>query len=103
MGQLTTEKGKVCFIQSDEPENAADKLKVMGINSEFHLITDWSSFNEDKLTALQQQKHYDLIVLDSLTTFLGGQTRRPEHERRRAGFDLYPLNQWASKNRVMWC
>ena len=35
MGQLATKKGKVCFIQSDEsPENAADKLKVMGITQE---------------------------------------------------------------------
>ena len=37
MGQLATKKGKVCFIQSDEsPENAADKLKVMGVKSEFN-------------------------------------------------------------------
>ena len=102
MGQLTTEKGKVCFIQSDEsPENAADKLKVMGINSEFHLITDWSSFNEDKLTALQEQEHYDLIVLDSLTTLLGaGRPDGPSMNDAEFGFDLYPLNQWASKNRV---
>ena len=102
MGQLTTKKGKVCFIQSDEsPENAADKLKVMGINSEFHLITDWSSFNEDKLTALQEQEHYDLIVLDSLTTLLGaGRPDGPSMNDAEFGFDLYPLNQWASKNRV---
>ena len=103
MGQLTTKKGKVCFIQSDEsPENAADKLKVMGINSEFHLITDWSSFNEDKLTALQEQEHYDLIVLDSLTTLLGaGRPDGPSMNDAEFGFDLYPLNQWASKNRVV--
>jgi len=102
MGQLTTKKGKVCFIQSDEsPENAADKLKVMGINSEFHLITDWSSFNEDKLTALQEQEHYDLIVLDSLTTLLGaGRPDGPSMNDAEFGFDLYPLNQWASERRV---
>ena len=102
MGQLTTKRGKVCFIQSDEsPENAADKLKVMGINSEFHLITDWSSFNEDKLTALQEQEHYDLIVLDSLTTLLGaGRPDGPSMNDAEFGFDLYPLNQWASEHRV---
>ena len=78
MDQLTT-KGAVCFIQSDEsPENAADKLKVMA-RGEFHLLTDWSSFNK---LGSQEQEHYDLIVLDSLTTLLGGQTRWPEHERR---------------------
>jgi energy-coupling factor transporter ATP-binding protein EcfA2 len=102
MGQLATKRGKVCFIQSDEsPENAADKLKVMGINSEFHLITDWSSFNEDKLTALQEQEHYDLIVLDSLTTLLGaGRPDGPSMNDAEFGFDLYPLNQWASEHRV---
>jgi hypothetical protein len=102
MGQLTTKRGKVCFIQSDEsPENAADKLKVMGARGEFHLLTDWSSFNEDKLKALQEQEHYDLIVLDSLTTLLGaGRPDGPSMNDAEFGFDLYPLNQWASQNRV---
>ena len=102
MGQLTTKKGRVCFIQSDEsPENAADKLKVMGALAAFHLITDWTSFNKDKLTALQEQQHYDLIVLDSLTTLLGaGRPDGPSMNDAEFGFDLYPLNKWASKNRV---
>ena len=102
MGQLTTKKGKVCFIQSDEsPENAADKLKVMGVKSEFHLITDWTSFDKDRLTALQEQGHYDLIVLDSLTTLLGaGRPNGPSMNDAEFGFDLYPLNQWASENGV---
>ena len=72
MGQLTTKRGKVCFIQSDEsPENAADKLKVMGVKAEFHLLTDWKFLDVSKLRALQEQEHYDLIVLDSITTLLG--------------------------------
>lgn len=102
MGQLTTKKGRVCFIQSDEsPENAADKLKVMGALAAFHLITDWTSFNKDKLTALQEQQHYDLIVLDSLTTLLGaGRPDGPSMNDAEFGFDLYPLNKWASKNSV---
>ena len=71
MGQLTTKRGKVCFIQSDEsPENAADTLKVMGVNAEFHLLTDWKFLDVSKLRALQEQEHYDLIVLDSITTLL---------------------------------
>ena len=102
MGQLTTKRGKVCFIQSDEsPENAADKLKVMGAEGEFHLLTDWSSFNEDNLKALQRQQRYDLIVLDSLTTLLGaGRPDGPKMNDAEFGFDLYPLNTWASENRV---
>ena len=102
MGQLATKKGKVCFIQSDEsPENAADKLKVMGINSEFHLLTDWKFLDVSKLRALQEQEHYDQIVLDSLTTLLGaGRPDGPSMNDAEFGFDLYPLNQWASKNRV---
>ena len=102
MGQLTTKRGKVCFIQSDEsPENAADKLKVMGARGEFHLLTDWSSFNEDNLKALQRQQGYDLIVLDSLTTLLGaGRPDGPSMNDAEFGFDLYPLNTWASENRV---
>ena len=102
MGQLTTKRGKVCFIQSDESlENASDKLKVMGAVGEFHLFTDWTSFDEDKLTALQEQQHYDLIVLDSLTTLLGaGRPNGPSINEAEFGFALYSLNQWASKNRV---
>ena len=102
MGQLTAKRGKVCFIQSDEsPENAADKLKVMGARGEFHLLTDWSSFNEDNLKALQRQQGYDLIVLDSLTTLLGaGRPDGPRMNDAEFGFDLYPLNTWASENRV---
>ena len=102
MGQLTAKRGKVCFIQSDEsPENAADKLKVMGARGEFHLLTDWSSFNEDNLKALQRQQGYDLIVLDSLTTLLGaGRPDGPSMNDAEFGFELYPLNIWASKNRV---
>ena len=102
MSQLTTKRGKVCFIQSDESlENASDKLKVMGAVGEFHLVTDWTSFDEDKLTALQEQQHYDLIVLDSLTTLLGaGRPNGPGMNDAEFGFDLYPLNKWASKNRV---
>ena len=90
MGQLTTKRGKVCFIQSDEsPENAADKLKVMGAVGEFHLFTDWTSFDEDKLTALQEQQRYDLIVLDSLTTLLGaGRPNGPSMNDAEFGFDL---------------
>ena len=95
-------RGKVCFIQSDEsPENAADKLKVMGVVGEFHLFTDWTSFDEDKLTALQEQQQYDLIVMDSLTTLLGaGRPNGPSMNDAEFGFDLYPLNKWASKNCV---
>ena len=102
MGQLATKRGKVCFIQSDEsPENAADKLKIMGARGEFHLLTDWSSFNEDNLKALQRQHCYDLIVLDSLTTLLGaGRPDGPRMNDAEFGFDLYPLNTWASDNRV---
>ena len=102
MGQLATKRGKVCFIQSDEsPENAADKLKIMGARGEFHLLTDWSSFNEDNLKALQRQQCYDLIVLDSLTTLLGaGRPDGPRMNDAEFGFDLYPLNTWASDNRV---
>lgn len=102
MGQLATKRGKVCFIQSDEsPENAADKLKVMGALAAFHLITNWTSFNEDRLTALQEQQQYDLIVLDSLTTLLGaGRPDGPSMNDAEFGFDLYPLNKWASRNRV---
>ncbi|MDC3049068.1 AAA family ATPase, partial [Synechococcus sp. AH-736-A19] len=95
MGQLTTKRGKVCFIQSDEsPENAADKLKVMGVVGEFHLFTDWTSFDEDNLTALQEQQQYDLIVMDSLTTLLGaGRPNGPSMNDAEFGFDLYPLNK----------
>ena len=99
MDQLTTKRGKVCFIQSDEsPENASDKLKVMGAVGEFHLFTDWTSFDEDKLTALQEQQQYDLIVMDSLTTLLGaGRPNGPSMNDAEFGFDLYPLNKWASR------
>jgi len=102
MGQLATKKGKVCFIQSDEsPENAADKLKVMGVKSEFHLLTDWKYLDVSKLRVLQEQEHYDLIVLDSLTTLLGaGRPDGPSMNDAEFGFDLYPLNTWASENRV---
>ena len=102
MGQLTTKKGKVCFIQSDEsPENTSDKLKIMGAVGEFDLFTDWTSFDEDKLTALQEQQHYDLIVMDSLTTLLGaGKPNGPSMNDAEFGFDLYPLNKWACRNRV---
>ena len=102
MGQLATKKGKVCFIQSDEsPENAADKLKVMGVKSEFHLLTDWKFLDVSKLRALQEQEHYDLIVLDSLTTLLGaGRPDGPSMNDAEFGFDLYPLNTWASENGV---
>ena len=102
MGQLTIKRGKVCFIQSDEsPENASDKLKVMGALGEFHLVTDWNFFDEDKLKALQKQQCYDLIVMDSLTTLLGaGRPDGPSMNDAEFGFDLYPLNQWASQNRV---
>jgi energy-coupling factor transporter ATP-binding protein EcfA2 len=102
MGQLATKKGKVCFIQSDEsPENAADKLKVMGVKSEFHLLTDWKFLDVSKLRVLQEQEHYDLIVLDSLTTLLGaGRPDGPSMNDAEFGFDLYPLNTWASENRV---
>lgn len=85
----------------ESPENAADKLKVMGVKSEFHLITHWSSFNEDQLTVLQEQEHYDLIVLDSLTTLLGaGRPDGPSMNDAEFGFDLYTLNQWAAEHRV---
>ena len=102
MGQLATKRGKVCFIQSDEsPENAADKLKVMGVKSEFHLLTDWKFLDVSKLRVLQEQEHYDLIVLDSLTTLLGaGRPDGPSMNDAEFGFDLYPLNKWASENRV---
>ena len=102
MGQLTTKRGKVCFIQSDEsPENAADKLKVMGVKAEFHLLTDWKFLDVSKLRALQEQEHYDLIVLDSITTLLGaGRPDGPSMNDAEFGFDLYPLNTWASENRV---
>ena len=102
MDQLTTKRGKVCFIQSDESsENASDKLKIMGAVVGGHLFTDWTSFDEDKLTALQKQQHYDLIVLDSLTTLLGaGRPNGPSMNDAEFGFDLYSLNQWAYKNRV---
>jgi len=102
MGQLATKRGKVCFIQSDEsPENAADKLKVMGVKSEFHLLTDWKFLDVSKLRVLQEQEHYDLIVLDSLTTLLGaGRPDGPSMNDAEFGFDLYPLNTWASENRV---
>ena len=102
IGQLMTKRGKVCFIQSDEsPENAADKLKVMGAKAEFHLLTDWKFLDVSKLLALQEQEHYDLIVLDSLTTLLGaGRPEAPSMNDAEFGFDLYPLNKWASKNRV---
>ena len=102
MGQLATKKGKVCFIQSDEsPENAADKLKVMGVKSEFHLLTDWKFLDVSKLRVLQEQQRYDLIVLDSLTTLLGaGRPDGPSMNDAEFGFDLYPLNKWASENRV---
>ena len=102
MGQLATKRGKVCFIQSDEsPENAADKLKVMGVKSEFHLLTDWKFLDVSKLRALQEQEHYDLIVLDSLTTLLAaGRPDGPSMNDAEFGFDLYPLNTWASENRV---
>ena len=102
MGQLTTKRGKVCFIQSDESlENAADKLKVMGVKAEFHLLTDWKFLDVSKLRALQEQEHYDLIVLDSITTLLGsGRPDGPSMNDEEFGFDLYPLNRWASENRV---
>ena len=73
----------------------------MGARGEFHLLTDWSSFNEDNLKALQRQQGYDLIVLDSLTTLLGaGRPDGPSMNDAEFGFELYPLNIWASKNRV---
>ncbi|WP_413744433.1 AAA family ATPase [Synechococcus sp. MIT S9451] len=102
MGQLKTTKGKVCFIQSDEsPENAADKLKVMGALGGFHLITDWTVFNEKKLAALQRQQRYDLIILDSITSLLGaGRPDGPKMNEAEFGFDLYSLNKWASENGV---
>ena len=102
MGQLATKKGKVCFIQSDEsPENTADKLKVMGVKSEFHLLTDWKFLDVSKLMALQERQCYDLNVLDSLTTLLGaGRPDGPSMNDAEFGFDLYPLNKWASENRV---
>jgi len=102
MGQLTTKRGKVCFIQSDEsPENAAEKLKVMGVKAEFHLLTDWKFLDVSKLRALQEQEHYDLIVLASITTLLGvGRPDGPSMNDAEFRFDLYPLNTWASENRV---
>ena len=102
MGQLTTKRGKVCFIQSDEsPQNAADKLKVMGVTAEFHLLTDWKFLDVSKLRVLQEQEHYDLIVLDSITTLLGaGRPDGPSMNDAEFGFDLYPLNTWASENHI---
>ncbi len=73
----------------------------MGVKSEFHLLTDWKFLDVSKLMALQEQQRYDLIVLDSLTTLLGaGRPDGPSMNDAEFGFDLYPLNHWASQNRV---
>ena len=73
----------------------------MGVKAEFHLLTDWKFLDVSKLRALQEQEHYDLIVLDSITTLLGaGRPDGPSMNDAEFGFDLYPLNTWASENRV---
>ena len=102
MGQLKTKRGKVCVIQSDESfDNAADKLKIMGIEADFHLLTDWDCLEMQRLERLQEQEKYDLIVMDSITTLMGaGRPNGPGMNDAEFGFDLYGINDWAADKQV---
>ena len=102
MGQLTTQKSKVLVIQADESErNSQRKLQVMGIDPEFHFITDMKTLDMRHLNALQQQEGYDAILLDSITTLLGKNHDGPKMNDAEFGFALYDLNDWASAQNVL--
>ena len=47
----------------------------MGFKAEFHLLTDWKFLEVSKLRALQEQEHYDLIVLDLSLIHISEPTR----------------------------
>lgn len=100
LDQVPTQKGRVLFIQGDEPEGQSEaKMYLMGLKDDItgtpfdiHYLEgalDYSSFEE-------QTRKYDLIVIDSATSALakeGGEVEDAEFSRL-----LYKINSAVSKN-----
>lgn len=100
LDQVPTKKGRVLFIQGDEPEGQSEaKMHLMGLKDDhtgtpfdihyLETVLDYGSFEE-------QTRKYDLIVIDSATSVLaqeGGEVEDPEFSRL-----LYKINSSVSKN-----
>jgi hypothetical protein len=100
LDQVPTKKGKVLFIQGDEPEGQSEaKMYLMGLKDAItgtpfdilylETVLDYASFEE-------QTSKYDLIVIDSATSVLaqeGGEVEDAEFSRL-----LYKINSAVSKN-----
>jgi len=100
LDQVPTKKGKVLFIQGDEPEGQSEaKMHLMGLKDDItgtpfdirylETVLDYGWFEE-------QSKNYDLIIIDSATSVIakeGGEVEDAEFSRL-----LYKINSAVSKN-----
>lgn len=100
LDQVPTKKGRVLFIQGDEPEGQSEaKMHLMGLKDEIsgtpfdiqylETVLDYALFEE-------QTKKYNLIIIDSATSVLakeGGEVEDAEFSRL-----LYKINSAVSKN-----
>jgi len=100
LDQVPTKKGRVLFIQGDEPKGQSEaKMHLMGLKDDItgtpfdihYLETalDYDLFEE-------QSRNYDLIIIDSATSVIakeGGEVEDAEFSRL-----LYKINSAVSKN-----
>ena len=104
IGQLTTQKRKVLFVQADETKNDCwRKCKIMGLkDDEFDFVfgeDGWEILDLPRLEKIIDKGNYGVVMLDSVTTLLGNEgisMKDPEFAK-----PLYALNQLASKKQVL--
>ena len=90
------------MIQSDESErNAQRKLKVVGMDPAFDLLTDMEQLDLEQLTRLQQLNGYDAIFMDSITTLVDHSNDGPRMVDVEFGLPIYVLNDWADEHNVL--
>ena len=100
LDQVPTQKGRVLFIQGDEPKGQSEaKMHLMGLKDDItgtpfdihylETVLDYNLFEE-------QSEKYDLIIIDSATSVIakeGGEVEDAEFSRL-----LYKINSAVSKN-----
>ena len=104
IGQLTTKKSRVLFVQADEPKNDCwRKCKIMGLTPDaFDFVFSEDGFNSLDLPRLERlidEGGYGVVMLDSVTTLLanrGVSIKDPEFAK-----PLYDLNNLASRKNIL--
>ena len=95
LDQIPTRKGRVLFIQGDEPQrDSEDKLRIMNLIGVFAIAYPESSLDLDWLA--EQAKEYDLMVIDSATSLLTG--AGSYHEDAAFSDKLYAIGRIISTN-----